>query len=118
MAATPETHERSDTTASPLDRHASPVADHTTPSGRKDGRATAGMIISIIAIPLALLSPIIGVIVAVVGLVLGAVAKGDIRRTGKTNYSQAKWAVILGVIAIAIAVINFIVGVAIFASNT
>ena len=116
MAAHPEAPERAETTASPLDRHAPPVSDHATEKGRHDGRATAAMIVSIIAIPLAILAPILGIVPAIVGLVLGVVAKNDIKRSGKGGYGQAKAGFILGIIAVAICVLNAIAGAIIMSS--
>ena len=64
------------------------------------------MVIAIIAIPLALLAPILGFVPALVGLVLGIVTKNDIQKTGKGGYGQAKAAMILGIIALVICVLT------------
>jgi hypothetical protein len=118
MAAHPESPERTDTTASPIDQHAAPVADHATAGGgRHDGRATAAMIISIISIPLALLAPILGLPPAIVGLVLGIVVMKDIAKTGKRGYGQAKAGFICGIIGVAVAILNAIAGAIMFANN-
>ena len=67
-------------TASPLDQHAPPTAS----AGGSSGRATASLILGIISIPAALIA-LLGIILGVVALVLGATARGDIRRRNLTN---------------------------------
>ena len=91
MAATPDT--------SPLDRHASPVSDHNTATGRKSGMATASMVLGILAIPFVLLWPI-AVILAIVGIVLGAIARGQIRRDGLQGGGQAMAGIVCSVVAL------------------
>jgi 1,4-dihydroxy-2-naphthoate octaprenyltransferase len=111
MAATP--HSTDDrTTASPLDRHASPVADHSTATGRRNGMAVAAMILGILSIP-AILIPILAFILGILAIVLGAVAKGQIKKTGMTNGGQAMAGIVCG----AIGVVGAIVIVAIAASS-
>jgi hypothetical protein len=110
MAAQP------DTTASPLDRHAAPVTDHNTPAGRKDGRATAALIVGIIGILIALLIPLVGLVLGIVATVLGAVSKRDIAARGYVNAGTARAGMILGIIAIVVAVASWIIAAAILAS--
>jgi hypothetical protein len=81
--------------ASPLDRHASPVAG----TSRRPGRAIAAMIVGIIAV-LCILIPLAGLILGIVALVLGSSARSDIG-PGGGGYAQAKAGFILGIIAIA-----------------
>jgi hypothetical protein len=111
MAATesPETtttRERPRDTASPLDQHAPPTA---STSGRS-GRATTSMILGIISIPAALFA-ILGVILGVVAIVLGATARGDIQRRGLTNSGQAMAGLICGSIGLVLGLANMIAGV-------
>jgi hypothetical protein len=98
--------------SSPLDQHASPVTDHGTTSGK----ATASMVIGIVAIILTLLAGIFAIPVSIVGLVLAIMARGDVRR-GATNRGMATAGLVLNIIAIALALLLLAVGVAIFASN-
>jgi hypothetical protein len=111
MAATnsPEsttTQERPRPTASPLDQHAPPTAS----TGQRSGRATTSMILGIISIPAALFA-ILGVILGVVAIVLGATARGDIRRRGLTNEGQATAGMILGSIGLLLGLANMIAGI-------
>jgi hypothetical protein len=104
----PETTTTREDRAAPAGRF-----DRGTPAattGGSSGRATAALVLGVLSIPLALLSPIVGLVLAVVGLVLGMTAKGDIRRRGLTNMSNAKWGVILSGVGIVIAIANAVVG--------
>jgi hypothetical protein len=98
--------------SSPLDQHASPVVDHGTTSGK----ATASMVVGIVAIILTLLAGSFALPVSIVGLVLAIMARGDVRR-GATNRGMATAGLVLNIIAIALALLLLAVGVAIFASN-
>jgi Domain of unknown function (DUF4190) len=111
MAATdsPETTTTRDTpqtTASPLDQHAPPTAT----TGGRSGRATTSMILGIISIPAALIA-ILGVVLGIVAIVLGATARGDIRRRGLTNAGQATAGIICGSIGLALGLANMIAGI-------
>ena len=115
MAAQPDAPAR-DTTASPLDRHASPVSDRPAAAGKtRHGRATAALIVSILGILLTII-PLIGLILGIVGTVLAATARNDIRRRGMVGDGQAKAALICGIIAITLSVAWWVAQVAI-ASN-
>jgi uncharacterized protein DUF4190 len=110
MAATesPETT----TTTRERERPAAPRADYAPPAtttGGTSGRATAALVLGILAIPTALF-PILGLIVGVIGLVLGLTAKSDIRRRGLANMGHAKWGVILSSIGLVLTVVNAIAG--------
>jgi hypothetical protein len=97
MAAHPEVPAREDSgTASPLDRHTSPVAD----SGRRTGRAVAAMVLGIISIPTALIW-FVGVPLGILAIVMGNIALTDARRSGFVNTGQAKagiWCGIAGIV--------------------
>lgn len=112
MAATPHTTDA--TTASPLDQHASPVADHSTATGRRSGMAVAAMILGILSIP-AILIPILAFILGILAVVLGAVAKSQIKRSGMTNGGQAMAGIVCGAIGIVGAIV-FVAAVASSAS--
>ena len=119
MAAQPEAPARTtdDTTASPLDRHAPPVADRPAAEGKtRHGRATAALIISILGIVFALVFALIGLILGIVGTVMAATARADIRRRGMVGGGQAKAALICGIVAIVLSVASMIVGAIIMSS--
>jgi hypothetical protein len=107
MAAQPETPVREEpTTASPLDEHAAPVADRPADAGKtRHGRATAALIVSILGIVFALLFWPIGLILGIVGTVLAATARSDIRRRGMVGDGQAKAALICGIVAIVLPIV-------------
>jgi hypothetical protein len=112
MAAAP-----TQTTASPLDSHASPVADRPAGAGKtRHGRATAALIISIIGILFALFFALIGLILSIIGTVMAATARSDIRRRGMIGAGQAKAALICGVVGIVLNVASMIVGAIIMSS--
>ena len=101
-----------ETTASPIDAHVAPVVDQRTPQGRtRDGRAIAALVISIVAVPMAFFFPPFGLIAAIVSLVLSVVVRGDIRRTGRAGGAQATAAMVCSIIAFAVMVLGFVVGV-------
>jgi hypothetical protein len=107
MAAQPEAPLReTPTTASPLDEHAAPVADRPAAAGKtRHGRATAALIVSIIGIVFAILFWPIGLILGIIGTVLAATARSDIKRRGMVGDGQAKAALICGIIAIALPIV-------------
>jgi Domain of unknown function (DUF4190) len=96
-------------------RATAPQAAPATTRGGSSGRATAALVLGILAIPTALF-PILGLPVGVVGLVLGLTAKSDIRRRGLTNMGHAKWGVILSCIGLVLTVLSAIAGAMIGAS--
>ena len=116
MAAQPEAPERQ-ATASPLDRHAPPVADRTAAGAVKDGRATASMILGILAIPLMILFWPIGLVLAVVGIVLGVISRNNIRRNGLAGGGQATAGIACSVVALVLFVAVLAVGIAVFSSK-
>jgi hypothetical protein len=109
MAATntPEgsTATRERPTTSPLDQHAPPT---TTQAGHS-GRATASMVLGIISIPAALFA-ILGLIIGIVGLTLGLIARGEINRKGLTNRGQAVAGIVCSSIGIVLAIANAVAG--------
>lgn len=106
MAAHPEVPTReSNGTASPLDRHTSPVAG----TGRRTGRAVAAMVLGIISIPTAIIW-FVGIPLGILAIVLGNIALTDARRNGYVNTGQAKagiWCGIAGIV-LAIAIIAIV----------
>ena len=72
MAAAPT----QETTASPLDSHASPVSDRPAGAGKtRHGRATAALIVSILGIVFAIFFALVGLILSIIGTVLAATAQ-------------------------------------------
>ena len=113
MAAAPT----QETTASPLDSHASPVADRPAGAGKtRHGRATAALIISILGIVFALFFALVGLILSIIGTVMAATARSDIRRRGMIGAGQAKAALICGVLGIVLNVASMIAGAIILSS--
>jgi hypothetical protein len=106
MAAQPEAPERP-ATASPLDRHASPVAD----SRRRTGRAVAAMVLGIISIPTAIIW-FVGIPLGILAIVMGNIALTDARRMGYVNTGQAKAGIWCGIAGIVIAIAIIVVAVA------
>jgi Domain of unknown function (DUF4190) len=97
MAAQPEAPVREEpATASPLDRHAAPVADR----GRTNGRGVAALVLGIVSIPTCIFWPV-SVVLGILAIVVGTMAKHDIARGGYTNAGQAKAGVICGIAGIA-----------------
>ena len=100
MTAQPEAPAREpETTASPLDQHASPVADRP----RSSGRATAAMVLGIVSIPTFFI-PIVSVVLGILAIVIGSMARNDARRTGARNAGQAKTAIVCGIAGLVLAV--------------
>jgi hypothetical protein len=98
MAAQPEAPERP-ATASPLDRHASPVAD----GQRTTGRAVASLVLGIISIPTFFFWPI-SITLGVLAIVIGTMARTDARKMGYTNMGTAKAGIICGIAGIVLSV--------------
>jgi hypothetical protein len=107
MAASPTTHSTPDTTAPPIDSHSAPVADRRGHSGR----ATAALILGILGLPLVVLFWPVGLVLAILAIVLGAIARSDARRTGATNTGQAKAGLILGIVDVGLFVVVLVVGI-------
>jgi hypothetical protein len=91
---------------SPLDEHASPVAEGT---GRQ-GRATASLILGIIAVLAALLIPILGWLLAAIGITLGATARSEARRRGMPH-GRATAGIVLGIVAVLLGVASVVLAV-------
>src|SRR4051794_2360721 len=80
------------TTASPLDRHTSPVGQSS-----RSGRAVASLVLGILA-AIAFFIPIIAIILGVIALSLGLTSRSDCRRRGRTTPCQATAGSVLGAI--------------------
>lgn len=104
MATTGTSH----TTASPLERHASPVQK----TGK--GAGTAALILGIIGV-VASLIPIIGVILGVLAVVRGGTARKACRKRGGDIPWQATAGYVLGIVAIVASIAVFVVNVALMA---
>ena len=95
--------------ASPLDRHQPPVAERP----RRHGRSTAALIVGIIGVVVAVVIPLLGWILGIVAIVLGATARADASRRGQLGVREATIAVILGIIAIAVGIAVVVVASAV-----
>ncbi len=105
MATTAQDH--SATTASPLDSHTAP----TTSTSQRSSKAMGSFITGIIGF-LAFLIPIAGLILGIVAVSLGASARGEIKRNGKTNGWMATAGLVLGTLAILASLALWIAAVA------
>jgi hypothetical protein len=103
MAAAPTTEAAEPTTASPLDSHPSPIA-----GPRHSKQATASLVLAVIALPLLLLG-FLGIGVAVVAIILGAVARADARRKGDSRPTRAMAGIVIGALDV--------VGIAVLAAT-
>jgi len=103
------THERQTEGPGRFDRGGTPAA---TTTSRSSGRATAALILGVLSIPLAILFAIVGLVLGIVAVVLGQMAKGDMAR----NVSNAKWGVILGAIGAVLAIANMVASAIILTS--
>ena len=112
MAAQPEAPVReTPATASPLDRHASPVAD----TERRTGRAVASLVLGIISIPTFFFWPV-SVTLGILAIVIGTMARTDARKLGYTNTGQAKAGIWCGIAGLVLSV-GFIVVIAATSSS-
>jgi hypothetical protein len=94
------------TSASPLDRHASPVS-----SSSKSRRGTASLVLGILAL-LTFVIPILAVILGVIAVVLALSSRTACRRGGRATPWQANAGLILGSLGIVAAFAIFIATVA------
>jgi putative Mn2+ efflux pump MntP len=96
MTATPS---HAPATRSPLDRHPSPVAE----GGHRRNRATASLVLGIIALLASLLSPLIGWVLAAFAVTFGAKGRVRSRRAGRSD-GRATAGIVLGIVAILLGV--------------
>jgi hypothetical protein len=96
MTATPS---HAPATRSPLDRHPSPVAE----GGHRRNRATASLVLGIIALLASLLSPLIGWVFAAFAVTFGAKGRVQARRAGRDD-GRATAGIVLGIVAILLGV--------------
>ena len=94
------------TSASPLDRHDSPVA-----SKGKSGRGIAAFVLGILSV-LGFLIPILGVILGIVALVLGLTSRADCNRAGRPTPWQATAGIVLGSLGILASLAFFVAALA------
>jgi hypothetical protein len=94
--------------ASPLDRHASPVRAR----GQVPGMAIASFVLGIIAV-LTAITLIIGGICGIIGLVLGLTSRGNAKRAGQ----RPSWQATAGAILNGLALLGIVVIVAIAAAS-
>ncbi len=86
---------------------------------KTNGLAVTAMILGIVGILLALLSPILGFILGITGVIMGHISFGQINTSGNTQGGRgmAIAGFITGYVALAIAVINFLLAMAIYNAN-
>ncbi|MGE5694652.1 MAG: DUF4190 domain-containing protein [Candidatus Sericytochromatia bacterium] len=89
----------------------------TPPQSRTNGMAIGSLVSSVLAIPLAFLCGIFGVIAALVGVVLGIVAINQIKQSGEDGRGLAIAGIAVGGVTLALAVIVMIVGIGWYAAN-
>ena len=108
-AADPTTQPKS---SSPVDAHASPVAE----TKDRSGKATAAMVLGITGVLAAFLVAVVGLILGVIAIVFGHMAKAETASGRKSGRSQAQAGFVLGILAVAASIISMIVAAAILAS--
>jgi uncharacterized protein DUF4190 len=106
MAASPQTTEQPRTTRAG-DGYAPPAPR----AGATPGRATAALVLGIISIPAALIA-ILGLVVGIIAIVLGATARGEIHRNGRPGSGTATLGIVLGSIGTVLALANMVAGIA------
>ena len=97
-----------DTTTTTRERptsHPSPMAQ----TEGRSGRAVTALVLGILSIPLAIFFAIVGLILGIVAIVLGATARSDALRRGLENAGQAKAGLICGIVGAVLAVANIII---------
>jgi hypothetical protein len=87
------------TTASPLDRHASPVGER----GKASGRATASLVCGIIGV-LTSVFVITGLILGIIAVVLGQTSRSDCARKDRAAPWQSIAGLTLGILALVLSV--------------
>ena len=97
----------SPTSASPLERHTSPVAR----SGSGNGGAVAALILGVVGVVTSII-PIVGVIVGVIATVRGRTARSACRKRNRDIPWQATAGLILGIVAICASLVFFGLGLA------
>ncbi|HEX8103002.1 MAG TPA: DUF4190 domain-containing protein [Solirubrobacteraceae bacterium] len=95
-------------TSSPLDRHASPVADR----GDRSGKATGALVVGIVGLLAAVLFAPLGWIFGIAAVLLGSVGRAETKHRGKVGHGQATAGWILGMVAFAIPTVLLFVGLA------
>ena len=94
--------------ASPIDRHASPVAE----TRGKSGKATASLVCGIVGVLAAPFIPLLGWILGGIALGLGITARSQIRARGLSGMGLATSGVILGGMAILLGIAIVVAAVA------
>ena len=92
-----------------LDRHPSPVAE----DGHRRNRATAALVLGIIALLASLMAPLVGWFVAAFAVTFGAKGRSQARRDGH-RYGRATAGIVLGILAILLGVAQVALAVALF----
>ncbi len=91
--------------ASPVDRHASPIAD----TGDRSGKATASLIFGILGLA-GILFAIVGVLFAGIALALGLTARSEIKQKGLGGMGLANVGLTLGIIGLVLNIASMVLG--------
>ncbi len=75
----------------------------------RNGLGTAALVLGIVSL-VAWLLPLVGLPVAVVGIVLGFLARGRVARGEATNGGAARWGLVLSVIGLVLTLGNAVLG--------
>lgn len=98
-AAQPDVVEPTDTTASPLDRHAPPIVDQRTPNGPRSGRAVASMVLGIFAL-ITVVFTVVSIVLAILAIVFGGIARGEVKQRRMLGGKQALAGLIMGIVSL------------------
>ncbi|MGH2949304.1 MAG: DUF4190 domain-containing protein [Solirubrobacteraceae bacterium] len=88
-----------------MDGYAPPTAT----TARRPGKATTALVLGIISIPAAIL-PLAGLILGIIAIVFGAVARSEIRRHRLRGEAPALAGLILGSVGLILAIANGVAG--------
>ena len=104
----PFTREPRATRSPLLDRHPSPVAE----DGHRRNRATAALVLGIIALLASLLTPLVGWVLAAFAVTFGAKGRVQAQRAGGRD-GRATAGIVLGIVAILLGVAQVALAVAV-----
>jgi hypothetical protein len=83
----------------------------STPAAKNDAVATTAMVVGVVSVPAALCGPIFGVIIGLAAIILSVIGKNRIAESGAPGAGAVKAALYLGLAAIVISVVTFIIWV-------
>jgi hypothetical protein len=109
MASTPQSTERSTTTGTPERPVAAPQASGAV--AERPGKTTAALVLGIVGVIASFFIPILGIILGVLAIVFGTQMRKALAN-GRPGHGQATAGFILGIIAVVLGVIVWIVAAA------